>query len=221
MFRTLKKIILGHSYYLNESYSQLGEDIIIDHLLPNIKNGFYIDVGAHHPYRFSNTFGFYKKGWRGINIDPIPGIKKLFDRKRSKDINLEIGIGLNVGSFIYYDFKERAYNTFDKNIAKKLINNNTSLLKNKILIPINTLENILDKNLPKNKEIDFLNIDVEGLDFQVLQSNNWKKYKPQLICCETHTTIINILDSKVYKFLLKQGYKCVAHNTFTSFFIRV
>ncbi len=71
------------------SYSQEGEDLILQRFFETKENGFYIDVGAHNPTRFSNTFIFYLKGWRGINIEPTPGSKTAFDSVRPKDLNIE------------------------------------------------------------------------------------------------------------------------------------
>lgn len=90
----------------NLSFSQEGEDMILRKLLDRKTTGFYIDVGAHHPQRFSNTYFFYLKGWSGINIDPIPGRMKLFNQLRNRDINLEIGISESKKSLTYYIFNE-------------------------------------------------------------------------------------------------------------------
>jgi hypothetical protein len=73
--RSLRKL-LGYQEpepYLNQSYSQEGEDMVLYRTFETVKEGFYVDVGAHHPDRFSNTYKFYKQGWRGINIDAMPG----------------------------------------------------------------------------------------------------------------------------------------------------
>ena len=78
--------------YSLKSYSQEGEDMILKRFFEGKQRGFYVDVGSHHPKRFSNTYFFYKTGWRGINIDPMPGSMKLFDKIRTRDINLECGI---------------------------------------------------------------------------------------------------------------------------------
>ena len=78
--------------FVNLSFSQEGEDLVLYRLLGHQTKGVYVDVGAHHPYRFSNTFKFYLLGWSGINIDPLPGSKQLLDEKRPRDINLEAGI---------------------------------------------------------------------------------------------------------------------------------
>ena len=74
------------------SWSQEGEDMILHRIFGGKKSGFYVDVGAHHPKRFSNTYFFYCHGWRGINIDAMPGRMKLFNQWRPKDINLEMGV---------------------------------------------------------------------------------------------------------------------------------
>ena len=74
------------------SYSQEGEDRILQRLFENQTPGFYVDIGAHHPRRFSNTYIFYKQGWRGINVDATPGSMFLFRVFRKRDINLEIAV---------------------------------------------------------------------------------------------------------------------------------
>jgi hypothetical protein len=74
------------------SYSQEGEDRVLAHVLDIGRRdpGFYVDVGAHHPQRFSNTYAFYLAGWRGLNIEPRPGSLSLFQRLRPRDINLNL-----------------------------------------------------------------------------------------------------------------------------------
>ncbi|MFM6346540.1 MAG: hypothetical protein ACKPFK_15520, partial [Dolichospermum sp.] len=92
--------------YHNISYSQEGEDLILARFFEKEKNGFYVDIGAHHPQRFSNTYYFYLKGWSGINIDAMPGSMKIFDDLRPLDINLEIPISDKSEILTYYEFDE-------------------------------------------------------------------------------------------------------------------
>lgn len=75
--------------YALKSYFQEGEDMILRRIFERQSTGFYVDVGAHHPKRFSNTYFFYKKSWTGINVDAMPGSMKLFEKVRSRDINIE------------------------------------------------------------------------------------------------------------------------------------
>src|ERR1700687_2725090 len=105
---SLKKTILKHFpidqfIHLN-SYSQEGEDMVINSFFEGKKKykGFFVDVGAHHPYRYSNTLFFYRKGWRGINIEPTPGATKLFNTFRRKDTNLNIGISDKKEKLTFY-----------------------------------------------------------------------------------------------------------------------
>ena len=200
------------------SYSQEGEDLVLARFFETIKKteGFFVDIGAHHPIRYSNTYYFYRRGWRGINVDALPGTKKLFERMRPKDITVECGVGVKAGILTYFSFNEPALNTFSEHEAKKKDILPYRMLK-KIPIPIVTLETILDENLPLEQGIDFLSIDVEGFDHEVISSNNWGKYRPKII-------LVEILESRVHdlgshptaKILLEQGYKFIAktHNTY-------
>ena len=108
--------------YRKTSYSQEAEDLLMYKLLKEthrVSNGFYVDIGAHHPIRFSNTYLFYKMGWHGINIDPIPGMKQQFNFFRPRNINLELGISADSKPLTYYEYKEGPYNTFDTNLVAK------------------------------------------------------------------------------------------------------
>src|SRR5262245_28703139 len=98
--------------YSVPSFAQEGEDRLLARLFEGQQHGFFVDVGAHHPQRFSNTYAFYLQGWRGINIDPAPGTRELFDRLRPGDINLELAIGMR-GVRRYYRFVESALNGCD------------------------------------------------------------------------------------------------------------
>ena len=109
--------------YAKNSYSQEGEDMILIRLFEKQEKGFYVDVGAHHPQRFSNTCFFYKKGWWGINLDAMPGSMKKFIRKRPKDINLEIAISDKEQILKYYIFNEKALSSFSKELSELRDNN--------------------------------------------------------------------------------------------------
>ena len=200
----------------NICYSQNGEDLILNRFLENKKNGFYIDIGAHHPIRFSNTYLFYKKGWRGINIDAMPGSMDLFNKIRSRDINIEKGIANIKSEFMFYQFNESALNTFCKKEAFGKNRDNYKII-NKSIVKVDTLENLLNKFLPKDIEIDFMNIDVEGKDEEVLFSNNWNKYRPNIILVESlKKTLINKKPCSIIEFLNSKGYSLLnkAYDTF-------
>src|SRR3954464_9023248 len=94
--------------YMVPAYSSEGEDLILKRIFDRKTNGVYIDVGAHHPFRVSNTYLFYKRNWTGINIDPMPGSQAIFNRYRPQDINLEMGVSATRQYLTYYIFNEPA-----------------------------------------------------------------------------------------------------------------
>lgn len=204
--------------YQTISYSQEGEDLVLSRLFPNRTKGFYVDIGAHHPYRFSNTYFFYKMGWTGINIDPIPGIKKLFDAERPGDINLEMAVSDENSILNYYNFKEKALNTFSESLAKQYQAGNWEL---ESVIPIETftVAEILDRHCPPGKKIDFMSIDVENLEMKVLGSNNWERYSPEVLVIEIlDCPAENVMNTEVFRFLSGKGYLFFAKTFNTCFF---
>lgn len=170
--------------YLNNSYGQEGEDILLQRLFSELREGFYVDIGAHHPVRFSNTFSFYKKGWSGINIEPNPEMYSHFQKKRARDINLNCGVNNANGSLDYYMFNEPALNTFDKELLNDRLSKTDYFLKRTIQIKVYRLSELLEKFVPKDKKIDFMSVDVEGLDLNVLMSNDWNRFRPKYLLTE-------------------------------------
>ena len=190
----------------NKCFSQNGEDLILNRFLQNKPKGFYIDIGAHHPIRFSNTHLFYKKGWNGINIDAMPGSMKTFRILRKRDINIETGISSKRGNLTFYTFNEPALNTFDRDEAI-LKNKENFFLLNTLSVKVDRLDNILEKYLNHNQDIDFMNIDVEGKEEEVLLSNNWEKYRPKFILIEIlHKKVYTHQDCKIKNYLNQKGY---------------
>ncbi|AFZ21377.1 FkbM family methyltransferase [Allocoleopsis franciscana] len=206
--------------YHNLSYSQEGEDMMLARFFLEQTQGFYVDVGAHHPQRFSNTYYFYLKGWRGINIDAMPGSMENFNKLRPEDINLEFPISDSNQTLTYYEFNEPALNGFCEKTAHERDGlRHYKIIDEKKLITY-TLAEILDKYLPLNQEIDFLNIDVEGLDCQVLKSNNWQKYRPKMVLIEdlNLSSLSCIEESTVAAFMNKQDYKLYGKSVCTLIF---
>lgn len=217
-------VIFGATFvYQTECYAQEGEDLIISKLLETKAKGFYIDVGAHHPYRFSNTYLLYKKGWSGISIDPAPGGMSAFQLSRPRDINLEIGIGEKSGSLTYFQFADSAVNTIDETAAKRVIDSGQSKLVNKQRIEVETLGAVTEKWLPKDMSVDFMDIDVEGAELAVLRSNDWQQVQPTVIAVEylSQDSVAEVLQSELSKYLQKQGYQLQARSVNTLFFKRV
>ena len=190
-----------------------GEDLFIKNYYKNKKKGFYVDVGAYHPLEGSNTHLLYKKGWTGLNIDINYYSIKIFNFLRKNDLNIHSGISNKKTKLTMYYRKEiNMLNTLDEKIAKIHFRNGYS----KRIIKVNTLNFFISKNFKKLDKIDFMNIDVEGVELDVLKSLNFKAYKPKLICIEIHNKN-NMFDTRyqylksndIYNFLIKKKYKVV------------
>jgi len=159
--------------YASLSYAQEGEDRLLARIFIGEKPGFYVDVGAHHPLKYSNTHIFYLMGWRGINIDPNPDAIESFQRARPRDINLNLGISDSKVPLTYYEFNEPALNGFSERFALSADGVSHYRILNRRQINTVPLAKVLDEHLPVGQTIDFLNVDVEGLDESVLNSNDW------------------------------------------------
>ncbi len=194
-------------------FSQTGEDAFLREIFLEKETGFYIDVGAHHPTRYSNTYIFYSMGWRGINIEPQKKAIDLFNKKRPRDINLNLAVSEKEGEITFFEAEDNAYSTIIPSVAKDF----KKVTKSKVQsLP---LSKILDKHLPKKTHIDFISIDTEGNDLTVLKSNDWKKYKPTYILVEMiQMPEYSKEDKKIYDFLKKAGYLFVGKTNLTGIF---
>ncbi len=200
------------------SYSQKGEDLIIERILKTPKKGFYVDVGANNPIDCSNTARFFKKGWSGINIEPNPKNILLFKRKRPTDTNLGIGIASKKGVLNYYEFEEDMLSTFSEKEAEEYKKQGKRIVK-KHRIRVEKLSTVLGKYT--RSEIDFLSIDTEGFDMEVLKSNDWNKYRPKTICIEsTSRGYGRDLSDEFDKYLSTRGYKKAAQTRLNTIYMR-
>ena len=201
------------------SYAQEGEDLVLARLLgPMPRPGFFVDIGAHHPTRYSNTYYFYRRGWRGINVDPLPGTARLFRRQRPRDISLECGVAAQAGVLTYHAFSDPALNTFSpeeaarKNVAPYRLLGTSQ-------VPVHTLADILARHLPPGQAIDFLSIDAEGLDHDIVASNDWAKFRPRWVLVELlQTPLAGVADHPTARLLQAAGYAPCAKTLNTVFF---
>jgi FkbM family methyltransferase len=206
--------------YSTKSYSQEGEDMILRRILGDNRKGFYVDIGAHHPKRFSNTYYFYKRGWRGINIDATPGSMKAFNKSRPADINIEVPVSRKHQTLTFYMFDEPALNGFSKQLSEQRSANGQSYrIIQTIDIDTVTLSEILTKHLPEGQQIDFMSIDVEGWDYDVLVSNDWNRFKPKIILVEMlNRSLKDLFNHEITKLLSTKGYVITSKTMNTVFF---
>ena len=201
------------------SWAQQGEDLIIDFIFKwylQCENPFYLDIGAHHPSYLSNTWLFYKKGSRGVNVEADPDLMPNFYKNRKGDININAGVGKEKGMFDFYLMSPSTLNTFSKTEAFALIEkhkNNVSLteVKSISVIPVNEILESYFVNVVNY----FISIDVEGMDFEILQSIDFERFKPPVICIEVNGKDEDI----VVGYLNEKGYLLYASNCTNCIFL--
>jgi FkbM family methyltransferase len=141
---------------------------------------------------------------------------KLFNKFRSRDINIQAAISNKIETLTYYKFNDPALNTFDKDLAQTRIGNKYKVISEEKITTIQ-LKEILSKQ--KISDIDFMSIDVEGLEMQVLESNDWNSYQPQILLVESIASdLVTIYDSDLYKFINNFNYTLFAKTFNTLFF---
>jgi FkbM family methyltransferase len=166
------------------SFAQEAEDLILADLFPADWRGFYVDVGAHHPYRFSNTAYFALRGWSGINIDAAPGTTASFAQARPHDITLECAVGETEGTMDFFLFDEPALNTLEPDRVKQLERDTAYRVKEVRRLPVRRLDSLLAEHMPAGRTIDFLSVDVEGHEMGVVRSNDWRRFRPRFVLLE-------------------------------------
>lgn len=190
-----------------KSYSQGKEDVIIAKILKFKSEGFYIDVGANDPVKLNNTYLFYKNGWTGISVEPIPSLAEKLRTLRNRDIVIEKAMSNYIGKAEF----NVGISKYDVNSS--LIDHNLANQK-KITVEVTKLENIL--NDLKIKNIDILCVDTEGTEIDVLDGLNFDKYQPRIILAEYNT--ISIANNKLIPYLVSKGYQPVYLNEWNIIF---
>ncbi len=189
------------------SFSQYHEDLIIDAILGCSQEGFYIDVGANHPQLLNNTKRFYDKGWRGVNIEPNPTLFNLLQQERINDINLNVGLGKEKGEMYFYLLDPDSLSTFNLKTAESAIESLGARLVSRLLIDVNTLKDVLESYISE-QSIDFMSIDVEGYEEEVIAGGDWHKFRPKLLLMEINQRGKELIDSmqqKDYRLIYSNG----------------
>ncbi len=197
------------------SYAQNREDYLIDAFFPNVKKGFYVDIGANDPNLDSVTKIFYTKGWQGINVEPLKSKYNLLKAKRPRDINLNIGIADKDGTLKFREYKGHGLSTFSElmqNEHSNRLNDNVSEFQ-EYQVKVSTLNDVLTKH--KIEHIHFMKVDVEGVEYEVLKGNDWTKYRPELICIEA-----DHIKNDWRPYLAKQKYTEVFHDGLNVYYLR-
>lgn len=188
--------ILGNQYF-----GQHADDLILEAIFARIgiEKPSYIDLGANHPLAISNTAALYFHGCRGINIEANPVLMRVIERVRPEDINLNVGVSVKEGVLPFYKYDDKSgLNTFSRTEAESW---GSGKIKEVIELPVTTLKKIVDKYCPDGFP-DFLDCDIEGLDFAVLEDYDLVSDGPKVICVEIRSKEIDKFD----QMLDKKGY---------------
>ena len=209
-------------YNFLRSFSQHGEDLIVYRIfqMRNISNPSYLDIGANHPYSLSNTALFYLTGSRGINVEANSDLIERFKKSRPEDVNLNIGVASKVGQCDFFIMQDRLLSTTSKSEVDQL-NSFGKRVAEKVTIPTTTVENIVN-NYARGRFPDFLSIDIEGMDLEVLKSIDYSRTCPKVICVESVDYSLTGAGTKrmeVVNFLTSKGYIEVAFTNLNSIMV--
>jgi FkbM family methyltransferase len=196
--------------YIKISYSGGAVDLIVEHYFKDKKKGIYIDIGAYHPFYGSNTYKLFLKGWSGINIDLDPQTIDSFNYFRPKDENICAAVSEAISEKnLYFHHNRSAINT----LVEKMGHRAKEIRK----IKTTTINKILEDSKFKGLNIDFLSIDVEGHELDVIKGLDFQKYSPKIIVIEHHDPMMkkvefynqNIertIQYDIYKYMISKNY---------------
>jgi FkbM family methyltransferase len=187
------------------SYSQHGEDRFVIDFFRGRKKGFYLDIGASHPFRLSNTYLLYRSGWSGATVEPIPRLGKLHRRWRPRDTLMPVAAGVKSGALQFFEMTPSVLSTLDPSVAEGYIANGSAVLSRRYTIDVLPINEIVER-VNAIAPVDFLSIDVEGLDAEVLGEIDFMRFRPGLICIEANS---NAVRQRTEVLLGQGGYKIV------------
>ena len=205
------------------SYSQSGEDLIVSFIFMwlKIKEVTYLDIGAHHPTWLSNTYLFYRNGFRGVLVEADPYLHAQLQRKRPRDLCLSVGIGVGENREAdFYVMTTRTLNTFSCEEAHKNQSYGNEKIERTIKVPLVSVNEIIHKHF--NAPPNFVSLDVEGLDLKILQDFDFERCRPEVFCIETLTYTENSSERKIDEiivFMLSKNYFVYADTFINTIFV--
>lgn len=166
------------------SFADNFEDVLLRRAFPGVMEGFYIDVGAYDPVEHSVTKHFYDSGWRGINIEPNPAPFATLLEGRPRDINLKLGLSNREGRLTLFEAPSTCWSA-DRDLLTGYFGANPADLVERS-IEVTTLAQVCDRHVPPGVTIDFLKVDVEGHEHEVIQGGDWSRHRPRIVLAESN-----------------------------------
>lgn len=204
---------------VEQSFSQTGEDLMVIELLKTRPGaaerpkGIYVDIGAHHPLFLSVTAALHFMGWNGISIDPLPDAMAMFHLLRSGDVNLTCAIGKDDGE---------AYINVQGDPTLSFISDTPSDTGRAVPVPVRRIDGLLDEHLPAGRGIDVMNVDVEGGEEGVIDSNDWERYRPYVLLLEDPAPLVDGAEpGRKWRRMEALGYRFVAQVGHTAVYVDV
>jgi FkbM family methyltransferase len=209
------------------SYSQCGEDLIVDFICQALKieKPSYLDIGAHHPTYLSNTYLFYQRGCRGVCIEPDPVLCAEIKRVRKGDTCLNIGVGLGDGAgeaarADFFIMSTRTLNTFSRAEAERYQSYGHNRIERVVQIPLMKIGSVVKDNFESRP--NFVSLDVEGYDLAVLKTFDFGRCRPEVFCIETVTYTEDNSEEKVteiHDLMNAHGYMAWADTFINTIFV--
>lgn len=199
------------------SFGQSGEDAWLltwlqEQAIPWANDGFYVDIGANHPVVLSATYLLYRQGWRGITVEPIPALCALHARLRPRDICLDVGVGARSGVETFWETAPDYFCSFSQATAEKAEADGLCRVLRRTKVKVLPPREII-AHVPSGTRINYLSIDTEGLDSEILKTWPWEQCQPDLISCEATADH----DSEAGRLLDKIGYQHIKDFPVTAF----
>jgi FkbM family methyltransferase len=203
----------------NLSYSQFGEDIVARHALRQVSRGFYVDVGAHHPLKLSNTALMHFEGWDGINVEPRLDAIEEFEKYRPRALNLRAAIHNDLEFVTLHKFQGGRVDTVVPDRArglsakKKFIGEET--------VPAMSLNKLFDTYVPEVTHVNYLSVDIEGYDKEAILAFDLHRHRPDVICVELHKFDVHTLARlPIVRHLSEAGYHLYSISVLSITFVR-
>lgn len=222
IYNKFRKII--GTAYINKSYAQCGEDLVIDFLAQKFgwKKFTYLDIGTNHPKKFNNTYLFYKKGCRGVCVEPDAELIKKIKFARPNDTVINVGLSAGEESVAdFYIMSVNTLNTFNKEDAEELDREGIYTIKKVVKVPLKNINDIIQDNF-SGKTPNLISLDVEGWNEELVRSFDFVKYQPELLCIETVSFATDNSEQKIdtiIEYVKSKGYFVYSDTFINTIFI--
>ncbi|MGL5448180.1 MAG: FkbM family methyltransferase [Rhabdaerophilum sp.] len=198
------------------SYAQNGEDILLWRIFGTERSGVYVDIGAQDPIVDSVTKVFYDQGWSGLNIEPVPVYARSLSEQRPRDITHCLAAGSEPGRLVFFDVKGTGLSTLDREAAQRYRDAGHEVEETEVeILP---LDHILQK--AGITAIDFLKIDTEGSELEVLKGFSLKRIRPKVVLIEVVVGgVLASLAPEIDRHMEQNGYEKAYFDGLNAYFV--